>query len=52
MTHVTIPEAQRRLPELLAVAETGESVEIHADNGRTFNLTANRLRPARTGVPR
>ncbi len=38
MTQVTIPEAQRRLPELLAAAEAGEEVMIQSDNGRTFTL--------------
>ena len=52
MTHVTIPEAQQRLPELLAAAEVGEDVEIHAANGRTFRVMVDRPRPAPTGVPR
>ena len=38
MTQVTIPEAQQRLPELLAAVEAGEKVTIHSDNGRTFTL--------------
>jgi antitoxin (DNA-binding transcriptional repressor) of toxin-antitoxin stability system len=38
MTQVTIDEAQKRLPELLAAVEAGESVSIRADNGRTFRL--------------
>jgi len=52
MTQVTLPEAQQRLPELLAAAEAGESVEIQTENGRTFRLIANRPRPPVTGVPR
>ncbi|HUY35588.1 MAG TPA: hypothetical protein VMV69_22785 [Pirellulales bacterium] len=38
MTQVTIPEAQQRLPELLAAVEGGESVMIQGENGRTFTL--------------
>jgi antitoxin (DNA-binding transcriptional repressor) of toxin-antitoxin stability system len=33
---VTVAEAQKRLPELLALAETGESVEIHPESGESF----------------
>jgi antitoxin (DNA-binding transcriptional repressor) of toxin-antitoxin stability system len=35
---VTVAEAQRRLPELLALVETGESVEIHPESGESFVL--------------
>jgi antitoxin (DNA-binding transcriptional repressor) of toxin-antitoxin stability system len=52
MTVVTAQEAQQRLPELLAAAETGETVEIRGQNGRTFRLAAHRIRPAPTGIPR
>jgi len=52
MTRVTVPEAQQRLPDLLAAAAKGESIEIQADNGRTYRLLANRPRPPRSGVPR
>jgi antitoxin (DNA-binding transcriptional repressor) of toxin-antitoxin stability system len=38
MTKVTIPEAQQRLPELLAAVEAGEQVTIQSENGRTFTL--------------
>ena len=38
MTQVTIPEAQQRLPELLAAVEAGEQVTIRSNNGRTFTL--------------
>jgi hypothetical protein len=36
--HVTVAEAQMRLPELLALVETGESVEIHPESGESFVL--------------
>jgi antitoxin (DNA-binding transcriptional repressor) of toxin-antitoxin stability system len=52
MTQVTIPEAQQRLPELLAAAEAGERVEIRSNNGRTFQLVVNRPRPPVTGTPK
>jgi antitoxin (DNA-binding transcriptional repressor) of toxin-antitoxin stability system len=39
MTPVTVPEAQKRLPELLAAAEAGELVTIRADSGQTFVLS-------------
>jgi len=35
---VTVAEAQKRLPELLALVETGESVEIHPESGESFVL--------------
>ena len=38
MTQVTIPEAQHRLPELLAAVEAGEKVMIQSEDGRTFTL--------------
>jgi antitoxin (DNA-binding transcriptional repressor) of toxin-antitoxin stability system len=49
MTQVTIPEAQQRLPELLAAVEAGETVTIRSDSGRTFGLTV--LGPARVVNP-
>lgn len=52
MTRVTVPEAQQRLPELLAAAGAGENVEICADGGQSFRLIANRPRPPQTGTPR
>src|SRR5436309_52588 len=52
MIHVTVPEAQQRLPELLAAAANGLAVEIEGINGRRFFLTAQRPRPPITGVPR
>ena len=36
MIQVTVAEAQKRLPELLALVETGESVEIHPESGESF----------------
>ena len=38
MIQVTVAEAQKRLPELLALVETGESVEIHPESGKSFVL--------------
>ena len=38
MIQVTVAEAQKRLPELLALVETGESVEIHPESGESFVL--------------
>ena len=38
MTQVTIPEAQQRLPELLAAVEAGEKILIQSATGRTFIL--------------
>jgi antitoxin (DNA-binding transcriptional repressor) of toxin-antitoxin stability system len=52
MVQVTAAEACERLSDLLAAAEAGEGVEIRADNGRIFRLTANRPRPPVTGVPK
>ena len=40
MTQVTLIEAQRRLPELLAAAEAGETVEIRSQSGRAIRLMA------------
>jgi hypothetical protein len=40
------------LHELLAVAQSGEGVEIRAENGFTFRLTLHRPRPNVTGTPR
>ncbi len=39
MIQVSMPEAQARLPELLAVAERGEEVEIRTAAGHSFRLT-------------
>ena len=39
MITVTMPEAQKQLPDLLLTAESGEEVEIVADSGRTFRLS-------------
>ncbi len=33
MTQVTVPEAQQRLPELLAAVEAGEQVTIRSAQG-------------------
>jgi antitoxin (DNA-binding transcriptional repressor) of toxin-antitoxin stability system len=52
MTRVTVSEAQQRLPDLLAAAETGEVIEIRGQTGRAFRLTPARPRPPVTGVPR
>ncbi len=35
---VSVPEAQQRLPELLALVDGGESVEIHPESGEPFVL--------------
>lgn len=55
MTQVTVAEAQQRLSELLAAVETGETVSIRGDNGRTFQLTAQTpariVNPAWPGYP-
>jgi len=52
MVQVTVDEAKQRLPELLALAEKGEAIEIRAESGRTFRLAATRPRPPVTGVPK
>jgi hypothetical protein len=39
MIQATLPDAQARLPELLAFAERGEEVEIRTEAGSTFRLT-------------
>jgi antitoxin (DNA-binding transcriptional repressor) of toxin-antitoxin stability system len=49
MTQVTLPEAQQRLPELLAAARAGEQVEIVEGDGWTYRIAA---APAGKGVPR
>jgi antitoxin (DNA-binding transcriptional repressor) of toxin-antitoxin stability system len=46
MIQVTMPDAQARLPELLAVAERGEEVEIRTEAGRSFRLTVQALVPS------
>jgi antitoxin (DNA-binding transcriptional repressor) of toxin-antitoxin stability system len=56
MIHLDVSEAQERLPELLAAAGAGETIEIR-QNGSTFHLTAVQPRPERprppiTGVPK
>ena len=38
MTTLTITEAQKRLPDLLAAAQAGEKVIIQGDKGQTFAL--------------
>jgi antitoxin (DNA-binding transcriptional repressor) of toxin-antitoxin stability system len=38
MTRVTATEAQQRLPDLLAAAEAGETVEIRSPSGRSIRL--------------
>jgi antitoxin (DNA-binding transcriptional repressor) of toxin-antitoxin stability system len=40
MLQVTIAEAQARLPELLAMVQAGEGLEIYADSGWTFRVAA------------
>jgi antitoxin (DNA-binding transcriptional repressor) of toxin-antitoxin stability system len=50
MIHLTVTEAQQRLPELLVAASTGEIVEI-TQNGSTFHLTAVQTHPPRTRPP-
>jgi antitoxin (DNA-binding transcriptional repressor) of toxin-antitoxin stability system len=54
MMEVSVIEAQQRLPELLAAAESGEVIEIRADNGRTFRVTAvaPKTRPTWPGYPK
>ena len=52
MIRLTVEEAQQRLPDLLGAVETGEEVEIRAENGRSFRLVASRPRPPVTGVPK
>jgi len=55
MTQVTSEEAQERLPELLAAAEAGETVEIRSQTGRSIRLLANTqpkaLNPTWPGYP-
>ena len=38
MIQVTIDEAQKRLPELLAQAHAGETIEIHPPSGESYLL--------------
>jgi antitoxin (DNA-binding transcriptional repressor) of toxin-antitoxin stability system len=40
MIQVTIDEAQRRLPELLAMVQAGEGMEIYAESGWIFRVGA------------
>ena len=41
MIHVTIPEAQKRLPELLKAVQAGEGLEIYnSENGWIFRVGA------------
>lgn len=51
MPHLSVSEAQQRLPELLSAARAGEVVEIQ-QNGWTFRLTAVPSRPPVTGTPK
>jgi antitoxin (DNA-binding transcriptional repressor) of toxin-antitoxin stability system len=52
MIQVSTTEAQQRLPDLLAKTDAGVSVEIQGENGRSYRLVPNRIRPPVTGVPR
>jgi antitoxin (DNA-binding transcriptional repressor) of toxin-antitoxin stability system len=52
MVHITVNDAQQRLPELLNAVEAGEEVEIRAENGRNYRLAPSRPRPPVTGVPK
>lgn len=40
MIQVTIAEAQQRLPELLALVQAGEGMEISAESGWIFRVGA------------
>jgi antitoxin (DNA-binding transcriptional repressor) of toxin-antitoxin stability system len=40
MVTLSTPEAQLRLPELIAAAEAGETVEIRTSSGGTVRLAA------------
>jgi antitoxin (DNA-binding transcriptional repressor) of toxin-antitoxin stability system len=51
MIHITATKARQQLPELLAKAAAGQEVEI-SDNGRTYRLIANPVRPPITGTPK
>jgi len=53
MIQMSVTDAQQRLPELLAAASAGETVEI-TQNGAAYRLTpiAQRPRPPVTGVPK
>ena len=49
---VTMPDAQVRLPELLAVAATGEVVRINTEEGHSFCLTVDSpVQPDKAGSP-
>lgn len=52
MVQMTVREAAQRLPELLAAAKTGEAIEIRDEQGQTYRLVPNRIRPPITGVPK
>jgi antitoxin (DNA-binding transcriptional repressor) of toxin-antitoxin stability system len=54
MKEVTVAEAQQRLAELLAAAESGEVIEIRADNGHKFRIAAVRpgTSPTWPGYPK
>jgi antitoxin (DNA-binding transcriptional repressor) of toxin-antitoxin stability system len=52
MVQIAVVKAQQRLPELLNAVEAGEDVEVCAENGRTYRLSASRPRPPVTGVPK
>jgi len=55
MTQVSLLDAQKRLPDLLAAAAAGETVTIRTDEGRIFQLTAQApvpgIDPAWPGYP-
>jgi len=56
MIQMSVTDAQQRLPELLAAASAGETVEI-TQNGAAYRLTLSAPRPQRprppvTGVPK
>jgi antitoxin (DNA-binding transcriptional repressor) of toxin-antitoxin stability system len=40
MIQVTIADAQKRLPDLLAMVRAGEGMEIYADDGWVFRVGA------------
>ena len=53
MVQITVEEARQRLPELLDAVESGEDVEIRAEDGRTYKIASSRRpRPPVTGVPK
>lgn len=52
MMQVTINEALRELPGLLAAADAGKSVVILGEDGKEFRLVPNRRCPPVTGTPK